>query len=73
MNPNEADDRWLESMSPMGERSDYKDVWNRQTENLEVASLAVAGFTSEKDMDLTACRFIDDLKHTVGLNSDLLT
>jgi SAM-dependent methyltransferase len=57
-------------MSPMGKRSDYKDVWNRQTETLEVASLAVAGFTDEKDMDLTAGRFIDDLKHTVGLNSN---
>jgi ubiquinone/menaquinone biosynthesis C-methylase UbiE len=59
---------WRESISSLGDRSDYKKVWDKQTANLDVASLAVAGFTEEDKMDLTARFSIDALKFTVGLS-----
>jgi SAM-dependent methyltransferase len=59
--------RWQESTLPLGDRSDYKKVWNRQTESLDMASLAVAGFTDEASMELTARVSVDVLRYTVGL------
>jgi ubiquinone/menaquinone biosynthesis C-methylase UbiE len=62
--------RWQDSMSALGDRSDYKKVWNRQTQNLDVASLAVAGFSDEGSMELTSRFSVDVLKYTVGLDAN---
>jgi ubiquinone/menaquinone biosynthesis C-methylase UbiE len=62
--------QWLESMSSLGARSDYKRVWDRQTDNLAIASLAVAGFTDEASMESTARISTDGLKYTVGIMPD---
>jgi ubiquinone/menaquinone biosynthesis C-methylase UbiE len=69
MNIVDANVRWQKSMSSFGDRSDYKNVWNKQTEDLDVASLAVASFTDEASMDLTAQYSIDALRFTVGISS----
>lgn len=57
-------------MSPLGDRSDYKKVWNRQTQSLDVASLAVGGFADEASMELTARCSVDALDFTIGLMPD---
>jgi ubiquinone/menaquinone biosynthesis C-methylase UbiE len=62
----DANARWRDSMSALGERSDYKRVWNKQTQNLDEASLAVAGFADEASLELTARFSVDALKYTVG-------
>jgi ubiquinone/menaquinone biosynthesis C-methylase UbiE len=64
----EAQQRWRESRTAMGDRSAYKKVWERQAQDLELASLAVAGHTDEATLDLTAQGFIDTLKTTTGLD-----
>jgi SAM-dependent methyltransferase len=63
----DANTRWQESTSTLGERSAYKKVWNLQARDSDVASLAVAGHTDEATLDLTARGFIDTLHSTVGL------
>jgi len=63
----DANARWLESTSTLGERSAYKKVWERQAQDVDVASLAVAGHTDEATLELTARGFIDTLKGTVGV------
>jgi SAM-dependent methyltransferase len=65
----DANERWRDSMSALGERSDYKKVWNKQTQNLDVASLAVAGFADEASLELTARFSVDVLKYTVGFGA----
>jgi ubiquinone/menaquinone biosynthesis C-methylase UbiE len=65
----DANTRWRDSMSALGERSDYKKVWNKQTQNLDVASLAVAGFADEASLELTARFSVDVLKYTVGFGA----
>jgi SAM-dependent methyltransferase len=73
MSTAEPNARWQDSMSSLGERSDYKKVWNRQTQSLDVASLAVGGFMDEALMELTSRFSVDVLKFTVGLNpSDVI-
>lgn len=67
MSSSDSNIRWRESSLPFGDRSDYKKVWNRQTENLEMASLAVAAFTDEASMELTARVSVDVLRFTAGL------
>jgi ubiquinone/menaquinone biosynthesis C-methylase UbiE len=62
--------RWQDSMSSLGQRSEYKEVWNRQTQNLDVASLAVGGFMDEASMELTSRFSVDVLKFTVGVGAD---
>jgi SAM-dependent methyltransferase len=59
--------RWQAATSALGERSAYKRVWDRQAEDMDIASLAVAGHTDEATLDLTACGFIDTLRSTVGV------
>ena len=63
----DANTRWLDSTSALGERSAYKRVWERQAQDLDVASLAVAGHTDEATLELPARGFIAILKSTVGL------
>ena len=63
----DANTRWEESTSTLGDRSAYKKVWERQSRDSDVAALAVAGHTDEAKLDLTARGFIDTLKSTVGL------
>lgn len=63
----DADKRWRESTSALGERSAYKKVWDLQAQDSDVASLAVAGHTDEAKLDLTARGFIDMLQPLVGL------
>jgi len=70
MSDADANLRWQDSMSSLGERSDYKSVWNRQTQNLDIASLAVAGFADEESLKLTARFSVDMLKSTVGVCRD---
>ena len=68
MSAQDAHARWQGSAGTLGERSAYKRVWDRQAQDFDVASLAVAGHTDEATMDLTARGFIDTLRHTVGLD-----
>jgi SAM-dependent methyltransferase len=67
MSAEDAHARWRRSAGTLGERSAYKKVWDRQAEDLDVASLAVSGHMDEATMDLTARGFIDTLRTTVGL------
>jgi ubiquinone/menaquinone biosynthesis C-methylase UbiE len=70
MSGSDANTRWEESTSTLGDRSAYKKVWERQSRDSDVAALAVAGHTDEAKLDLTARGFIDTLKSTVGLGSN---
>ena len=70
MSLEEAHARWRQSTSALGERSAYKEVWDRQAGDSEVAWLAVAGHTDEATLDLTARGTIDVLRSTVGLRPD---
>jgi SAM-dependent methyltransferase len=70
MTPESAQARWRQSTSPSGERSAYKEVWDRQARDPEVAWLAVAGHTDEATLELTARGTIDILEATVGLHAD---
>lgn len=63
----EAKERWQANMVGIGERSDYKKVWERQAQDPDLAWLAVAGHTDEATLDLTARGFIDTLRSTVGV------
>jgi SAM-dependent methyltransferase len=68
MSAADANTRWIESTSGLGDRSAYKKVWERQSQDSDVAALAVAGHNDEATLDLSARAFIDTLKTTVGLN-----
>jgi SAM-dependent methyltransferase len=69
MSAESANERWQRSTSTLGERSAYKKVWERQAEDIDVASLAVAGHMDEAKMDLTARGFIDILRERVGIGA----
>jgi SAM-dependent methyltransferase len=66
----DSNTRWTESTFPLGERSAYKKVWDRQAQDVDVATHAVAGHTGEATLDLTARGFIDILKQTVGVSAN---
>lgn len=70
MSLEDAHARWRESTSAPAARSAYKDVWDRQARDSEVAWLAVAGHTDEATLDLTAAETIATLRSTVGINQD---
>lgn len=70
MTPSDANARWSESTSTLGDRSAYKKVWDLQAQDPHVASLAVAGHMDEATLELTARGFIDTLRETVGLGPD---
>ena len=63
-------ERWQASTIPLRERSSYKKVWDLQAQDLEQASLAVAGHMDEATLDLTARGFIDTLRSTTGLDAN---
>ncbi len=63
----DAKARWQASTVALGERSQYKKVWDLQAKEQELATLAVAGHTDEATLDLTARGFIDTLRATTGL------
>ncbi len=67
MSAPDANTRWQESTSTLGERSAYKRVWERQSREPDVAALAVAGHTDEATLDLTGRQFVDTLRATTGL------
>ncbi|HEY5078769.1 MAG TPA: class I SAM-dependent methyltransferase [Opitutaceae bacterium] len=71
MSAGEPHERWQETTSALGDRSSYKKVWDRQAQELDIASLAVAGRVGEKTDEETlgqrAQGTIDTLRHTVGL------
>jgi ubiquinone/menaquinone biosynthesis C-methylase UbiE len=67
MSQPDANLRWQDSTSKLGERSSYKKVWDLQARDADVASLAVAGHTDNATLDLTARGFIDTIYSTVGL------
>lgn len=58
---------WQSTAEKLGDRSNYKRIWNRQAEHPEIAKLAVGGFTSEEVLDRTARETIEFLESTVGL------
>ncbi|MEO5961667.1 MAG: methyltransferase domain-containing protein [Opitutaceae bacterium] len=62
-----ASKRWEQRLLGMGERSDYKKVWNRQAEDSGMAKLAVAGHEDEKILDETAEVTIRILREAVGI------
>jgi SAM-dependent methyltransferase len=64
----DAKERWQASTIALGERSAYKKVWELQSQDLDLASLAVAGHTDEATLELTAKGFIDTLRATTGLD-----
>jgi len=64
----DANTRWQDSTSTLGERSAYKRVWERQSQDADVAALAVAGHTDEPTLDLTGRQFVDTLRATTGLD-----
>jgi ubiquinone/menaquinone biosynthesis C-methylase UbiE len=65
--------RWEGSTSKLGERSEYKRIWNRQAQDYDTAALAVAGHTDEATLDLTARGTVDMLRATVGIEpTDLI-
>jgi len=68
MSDAEANERWETSFSGLGERSEYKKVWDRQSRDFETAALAVAGYTDEATLDATARAAIETLRATVGLS-----
>jgi ubiquinone/menaquinone biosynthesis C-methylase UbiE len=68
MSEHEAFGRWQDSTSALGERSAYKKVWDRQAQEYDVASLAVAGLLGEEAMDQRAQGTIGFLRQTVGLH-----
>ncbi|HZZ18404.1 MAG TPA: class I SAM-dependent methyltransferase [Opitutaceae bacterium] len=70
MSAPDANTRWEESTSSLGDRSAYKKVWERQSRDPDVAALAVAGHTDEAKLDLTARGFIDIVNSTVGLGAN---
>lgn len=49
-----AEARWAESFLAFAQRSHYKEVWNRQAREMDVAQLAVAGHTAEAELEATA-------------------
>ena len=65
----DAQGRWRASTTAMGGRSAYKSVWNRQSMDFDVASLAVGGFTGEETMELRAQATIQVLRDTVGIDA----
>jgi SAM-dependent methyltransferase len=67
MSSSDAFARWEESTSKLGERSEYKKIWNRQAQDFDTAALAVAGHTDEPTLDLTARGTVDILRRTVGI------
>jgi ubiquinone/menaquinone biosynthesis C-methylase UbiE len=70
MSSEEAQARWRESTTAPSGRSAYKEVWDRQSKDSEIAWLAVAGHTDEATLDLTATGTIDVLRTTVGISPD---
>ena len=67
MSEADAQQRWRTSRAPLGDRSAYKKVWELQSQDMDVASLAVAGHTDLATLELTARGTIDMLKATVGI------
>jgi SAM-dependent methyltransferase len=70
MSEGDAFSRWQDSTSALGERSAYKKVWDRQSQELDIASLAVAGLMGEDTLEQRAQGTIDFLRQTVGLYPD---
>jgi SAM-dependent methyltransferase len=56
--------------SAPGDRSAYKRTWDLQAQEADLASIAVAGYTDEATLDLTARGFIDILRSTAGLEAN---
>lgn len=64
--PPDPNARWVASTLALGERSDYKKVWNRQAQDVDVAKLAVAGYGDEEHLALAAADTLRILQDTVG-------
>jgi SAM-dependent methyltransferase len=56
-----------EGSPSLDERSEYKKVWDRQTGDIDAASLAVGGFTDEANMEETGRYSVGVLKSVVGV------
>ena len=70
MNYEAANTRWQDHQLPFGERSDYKRVWNRQAQDVEVATLAVVGARDEIDLDRMARWSIDQIGATAPITAN---
>jgi ubiquinone/menaquinone biosynthesis C-methylase UbiE len=64
----ELDRRWEQRMLGLGERSDYKKVWDLQAADPATAKLAVAGHVDERTLDETAEITIRMLRESIGLS-----
>jgi SAM-dependent methyltransferase len=67
MKTHDAMARWQDSASSLGDRSDYKKVWDRQTGDPDIASLAVTGSSDEADLERSGRFSTDVLRFTIGL------
>ncbi|PTY05631.1 class I SAM-dependent methyltransferase [Opitutaceae bacterium EW11] len=59
---------WQDSVHALGERSNYKRIWNDQAAHPEVAKLAVAGYREEAGFEATAADTIATLRATTGIS-----
>lgn len=64
--PKELGERWQGTTVPLASRSAYKDVWNRQAQDADIATLAVAGYLDEPSLDASARDTLRILSDTVG-------
>lgn len=64
--PAEADERWQASVVTLGSRSSYKQVWDRQAQDADMAALAVAGYADETALEAAARDTLQVLSDTVG-------
>lgn len=64
--PKELGERWQGTTVPLASRSAYKDVWNRQAQDADIATLAVAGYIDEPSLDASARDTLRILSDTVG-------
>jgi SAM-dependent methyltransferase len=67
MSATDPEQVWTESVRGYSNRSNYKDVWNRQAQQGDVARLAVAGHYDEAQLEATAEADIRNLRALVGV------
>lgn len=64
----DPDKLWRDSVQALGERSNYKRIWNAQAAHPEVAKLAVAGYRDEEGFEATAEDTLATLRATTGVS-----
>jgi SAM-dependent methyltransferase len=69
MSAADPEELWTVSASEYSNRSNYKEVWNRQARQGDVARLAVAGHYDEAQLEATAEADLWNLRTLVGIHS----